>query len=214
MSDKKQKDVMSDVINDIASAVEEPLVEAETVAGVVEVAQAEAQAARARDAETIIIKFDDEIEAARAVRVLNKALRRRHDTIYQGALVSREEDEQLVVEDLRDLGFADLITGTAAIGYDLGRDSLRLARTSAAVGFGLLRDSARLLQRTALRAMGVGGSTLTLPTRRGLDSFQAAEGLGTAVILEEGETAVVVVADHETAAELMTDLVRSGGEIA
>ena len=117
MGKEDEKDIMSDVINDISSAAEEANEEAPDTAE--EAAQVFAEAAEAEeeeeitpaDAETIVVKFDDEIDAARAVRVLNKALRTQHETIYQGAVISRDEDdEELQVEDLRDMGLADVIT--------------------------------------------------------------------------------------------------------
>lgn len=215
MSENDEKDIMGDVINDISSAAEETPDTAEEAAQVFEEAAEEAEDKTPADAETIVVKFDDDLDAARAVRVLNKALRTRHETIYQGAVVKREEDdEELQVEDLRDMGLADVITGTAVIGFDLGRDGFKLVRTTAAAGIGLIVGGIRLLRRTALLAAGIGGSTWTLRRRRNLDSFHAQEEIdATGTDLEPGETAVVIVADHETATEVATELVRSGGEL-
>ena len=228
MSENDEKDIMGDVISEISSAAEETPDTAEEAAQVFEEAaeedaseeeasseEEEAEEKTTADAETIVVKFDDDLEAARAVRVLNKALRKRHETIYQGAVVKREEgDEELQVEDLRDMGLADVITGTAVIGFDLGRDGFKLVKTTAAAGIGLILGGIRLLRRTALLAAGMGGSTWTLRRRRNLDSFHAQEEIdATATDLEPGETAVVIVADHETATELATELVRSGGEL-
>lgn len=217
MGENNEKDIMSDVINDISSAAEETPDTAEEAAQVFEEAaeEGEAQEKTPEDAETIVVKFDDDLEAARAVRVLNKALRKQHETIYQGAVVTRNEpDEELQVEDLRDMGLADVISGTAVIGFDLGRDGFILVKNTAAAGIGLILGGIRLLRRTALLAAGMGGSTWNLRRRRHLDSFHAEEEIGaTATDLEPGETAVVIVADHETASEIATNLVRSGGEL-
>ena len=162
MSQKNEKDVMSDVINDISSAVEEAEETAEEIIAEIpdtaeEAAQVfeEAAAEKERtpeDAETIIVKFDDDLEAARAVRVLNKALRKRYQTIYQGAIVKRKDkDADLQVEDLRDLGLADLVTGTAAIGINLGRDGFKLVWTTATAGISLIVGGIRLVRRTFSR---------------------------------------------------------------
>jgi hypothetical protein len=249
MSPKKdEKDVMSEVINDISSAAEEASEEVSDEAAelmddsaeLMEEAEASAEetleeavngdpdtaeeAAEVfveadleertpEDAETIIVKFDDELEAARAVRVLNKALRKRHDTIYQGAIVTRNErKEELEVEDLRDLGLADLITETAAMGINLGRDSFKLIWKTAAAGIGLVLGGIRLARRTVLQAAGLGGSTWTMRYRKQLDTFHKDEG--TSTNLEPGESAVVIVADRETAVEIANDLIKSGGELA
>jgi hypothetical protein len=229
MSEEDRQDVMSDVISDISSASEETTEEArdeaqeeveESREAVQEVAEAIAQAAIARDegtpsgAKTIVVKFDDDIEAARAVRVINKALRKRDDTIYQGAVVRRKKEDKLQVEDFKDLGLTDLVTDTAAIGIDLGRDSFRLVWNAAASGFGIVTGGVRLLRRSVLQALGVGGATLTLHRRRQLDAFEPEEDVQASTTrLVPGETAVIIVADSETANELATDLVRSGGEL-
>lgn len=220
MGENNEKDIMGDVINDISSAAEaaaeEPVETAEEAAAVFEeAAEAEEEELTPADAETIVVKFEDDLNAARAVRVLNKALRTKHETIYQGAVVTRNEaDEELQVEDLRDMGLADVITGTAVIGFDLGRDGFMLVKNTAAAGIGLILGGVRLLRRTALLAAGMGGSTWNLRRRRNLDSFHAQEEIdATATDLEPGETAVVIVADHETASEIATNLVRSGGDL-
>lgn len=225
MSDKDGKDIMSDVINDISSAADAAAEETQdavevTAADIDEAADEAAEAGAAEesaeppaDAETIIVAFDDELDAARAVRVVNKALRQRNETIYQGAMISRDDDE-LTVEDLRDMGLTDVVTGTAGIGLDLGRDGFKLALSAATTGLALIGSSFRLLRKTALLTAGLAGSTVTIPVRRGLTSFDADEDLqDPTTILEPGNTAVVIVADHETAAELATDLVRSGGTL-
>jgi hypothetical protein len=231
MTKKDEKDVMSEVINDISSAAEEAeeaapdtaeaaaevFLEAEPdtaeeAAGVFMEAEEEKERTP-EDAETIVIKFDDDLEAARALNVLNKALRKRHESIYQGAIVKREEKkEELEFEDLRDMGMADLITGTVGIGVDLGRDSFKLVWKTATAGVGLVLGGIHLLRRTALLARGVGGSTLTLGKRHQLDTFAAQEEMKTD--LEPGESAVVIVADHDTAVEIANDLIKSGGELA
>jgi hypothetical protein len=249
MSPKKdEKDVMSEVINDISSAAEEASDEAseeaeemmdeavelmeeaeasaeetleESTAAIPDNAEeaaevfveADIRGQTPEDAETIIVKFDDDLEAARAVRVLNKALRKRHGKIYQGAIVTRDEKkQQLEVEDLRDLGLADLITETAALGINLGKDGLRLLWKTAAAGVGLVAGGIHLLRRTTLQAAGLGGSTMTMRYRKQLDSFHNEEG--TPPNLEPGESALVVVADRETAVEIANDLIKSGGELA
>jgi hypothetical protein len=215
MSKKDEKDVMSEIINDISSAAEENPEEAmEEAAEAVEEAIEEFEEAvkAAEDAETIVVKFDDDLETARAVRVLNKALRKRHETIYQGAVVSREDEDEIVVQDMSDMGFANLITGSVGIGIDLGRDGFNLVRSTAAAGIGLITGGIRLLRRSALLAMGLGGATWTVPRRKKLEAFENLEG--TTVNLQPGETAVVIVADHDTAVEVANDLIKSGGELA
>ena len=105
-----------------------------------------------------------------------------------------------------------LITGTAGIGFDLGRDGFNLVRSTAAAGIGLITGGIRLLRRSAILAMGLGGATWTVPRRKRMDAFAAGEA--TSVDLEPGETAVVIVADHDTAVEVANDLIKSGGELA
>jgi hypothetical protein len=240
MSPKKdEKDVMSEVINDISSAAEEAAEEADELmeeaensvedtlneaaddTWVDELPDTAEEAAEVfeeagftpKEAETIIVKFDNDLEAARAVRVLNKALRKRHDTIYQGAIVTRDEKkEELAVEDLRDMGLADLVTDTAAMGINLGKDGFKLLWKTAAAGVGLVVGGLNLLRRTVLQAAGLGGSTMTMRYRKQLDTFHDEQGMQTN--LEPGESAVVIVADRETAVEIANDLIKSGGELA
>lgn len=223
MSKEEKKDVMSDVINDISAASAEEVEEAQEA---IEEVVAEAQEALEEaveaeqestppDAETIVVKFDDELEAAQAVRIINKALRKRKDKIYQGAVVKRAADEVLEVEDFSDMGLGDLVTGTVKIGYDLGRDSVKLVWTTAAAGVGLVTGGIRLLRRTALLATGLGGSTLTMRRRKKLDAYHPPRNVDSSTTdLAPGETAVVIVADRETANELATDLIKTGGELA
>jgi hypothetical protein len=225
MNQDENKDLMGDIINDISSATDEASAVDETpstgelleeMQESLEEVQEEIEEEQAKAAaETIVVKFDDDLEAAQAVRIINKALRKRHDTIYQGAFVKRAADEELEVEDFSKLGLADLVTGTAAIGFDLGKDGARLIWTTASAGLGLITGGFRLLRRTALSAAGLGGSTLTLRRRHKLDSFQPEEDITiTTSDLAPGETAVVIVADRDTANELATDLVQRGGELA
>jgi hypothetical protein len=205
---KETKDVMGDVINDISSAVEETVEEA-----MEETPEPAEEAALAPD--RLVVKFGNEIDAARAVRVINKALRDRQDTIYQGAMISREENDELKVEDLSDMGLSDVITGTAALGFDLGRDGVRLVWTAATTAAALVTAGFKLLQRTALMASGLAGATRTIPQRRRMEALFDEDDLQeTAIDLQPGETAVVLVADFDTASDLAADLVRSGGELA
>jgi len=228
MSKNDNKDIMTDIINDISSAADETAEEMQDTGEEVQVSLDEAlqglrEAAEAAQdqaevhagAETIVVKFDNDLEAAQALRIINKALRKRKDTIYQGAFVKRAGEDELDVQDFSQAGLADLVTGTAAIGYDLGKDGVKLAWTTAAAGVGFITGGIRLLRRTALSAAGLGGSTLTLRRRHKLDTFEPEEKVAVSTTdLAPGETAVVIVADRETANELATDLVRHGGELA
>ncbi|MFN2143106.1 MAG: hypothetical protein ACK2U5_21650 [Candidatus Promineifilaceae bacterium] len=228
MSKNDSKDVMGEIINDISSASDETVEEVQdtveenqvslddALSGLREAVEAAQEQTEApAGAETIIVKFDDDLEAAQALRIINKALRRRKDTIYQGAFVKRAGDDELEVEDFSKTGIADLVTGTAAVGLDLGKDGVKLAWTTAAAGIGFITGGIRLLRRTALSAAGLGGSTMTLRRRHKLDTFEPEEEVAVSTAdLEPGETAVVIVADRETANELATDLVQHGGELA
>ncbi|MFN2137753.1 MAG: hypothetical protein ACK2UK_17470 [Candidatus Promineifilaceae bacterium] len=217
MSSKNEKDIMEDVISDISEAHADIADDAaEAVAEIIEEVQeaaAESEAAAA-EPETIVVTFENELDAERAVRVINKALRRREDSIYQGAMVQRRGEDELKVEDLRDMGLGDVITGTAGIVIDFGRDGARLAWSLVTSGTSLVAAGFRLLRKTALQTANLAGSTRTIPQRRHLEMFLGDEALQAEMSgLEPGETAVVIVADHDTASELVTDLVRSGGEL-
>jgi hypothetical protein len=218
MSKENEQDVMEDVINDISAAREEVIEDAsEAVAEMVEEIQevSPEAGAFASTPDTIVVTFADELAAERAVRIVNRALRMRKDTIYQGAMIHRLGENELKVEDLRDMGLADVITGSAGIVFDLGRDGVRLAWSLVTAGTSFIAAGFRLLRKTALQTVNLAGSTRTIPQRRELDQFYSEEELQTETTrLEPGTTAVVIVADHETASELATDLVRSGGELA
>lgn len=164
--------------------------------------------------ELMAVFFDDENAARNAVRILNKALRSEQRTIYQGALLSRGKDNALTIRDLRDMGLGELITGTADLTLDTSRTGLKLTWAVVSTGVGVVVGVGRLAKNTFDRAMGLLGSFFSIPSRRRLERFDAGmqvQELG--VQLPEGKTAVIIIADHETAAELTTDLVRSGGAL-
>jgi hypothetical protein len=164
--------------------------------------------------EIMTVFFDDENAAQNGVRILNKALRSEHRTIYQGALLSRDKDNALTIRDLRDMGLGELITGTADLTLDTSRSGLKLTWAVVSTGVGVVVGAGRLAKNTFNRAMGLLGSFFSIPSRRRLERFNPdAQVQELGLQLPEGKTAVIIVADHETAAELTTDLVRSGGAL-
>ncbi|MEA3335167.1 MAG: hypothetical protein U9R25_04605 [Chloroflexota bacterium] len=180
-----------------------------------EIAESKRETEPASEPEMIVVRFTDEKDAEDAIHIVNKALRKRNETIYQGALVTRGEDNELHVRDLRDMGLFDIITGTVGLTFDLGRGGLHLMLSAAMASLGFFVGGWRLLRNTASRSATLVGSTWTIPKRRQLESFEAGDALESSDAgLEPGTSAVVIVADHETASELATDLVRSGGEIS
>lgn len=162
----------------------------------------------------VVARFDDPKQAEDALRAMNKALRDESKTISQGAVVSLRRNGSLRVRDFRDMGLGDLVMSAADLTIDVGAQSAKIALTALLVGAGLLLDGLRLVKNSAGRAVGLAGVTLSLPSRRALDDFAAGDELQSlSVSLEPGDTAVVVVADNETAAELATKLVHSGGTL-
>lgn len=166
------------------------------------------------EAEVLVVTFDSEEAARSAVRVLNQALRDEDRTIYQGALLSRAADNELRIRDLRDMGLGDLITGTAGLTIDTGRSGLKLTWAAVSTGVGVVIGGLRLARNTIDRAAGLLGSFWSIPSRRRLDRFDPDEQVQErGQDLEAGKTAVVILASHETAAELATKLARSGGRL-
>jgi hypothetical protein len=162
----------------------------------------------------VVARFDDPKEAEDALRIMNKALRDESKTIYQGALVSLRRNGSLRVRDFKDIGLGDLVMSTADLTVDVGVQSAKIALTALLVGAGLLLDGLRLVKNSASRAIGLAGVTLSLPSRRDLADFTSGDELQSlSVGLEPGDTAVVVVADHDTAGELATKLAQSGGTL-
>ena len=123
--------------------------------------------------EIIAVSFDDENAAQNAVRILNKALRSDHRTIYQGALLSRGKDNALTIRDLRDMGLGELITGTADLTLDTSRTGLKLTWAVVSTGVGVVVGVGRLAKNTFDRAMGLLGSFFSIPSRRRLERFDA-----------------------------------------
>lgn len=163
---------------------------------------------------TVVARFGDPKQAEDALRVMNKALRDESKTISQGAVVSLRRSGSLRVRDFRDMGLGDLAVSAADLTIDVGVQGAKMALTALLVGAGLFVDGLRLVKNSAGRAVGLAGVTLSLPSRRALDDFAAGDELQSlSVSLEPGDTAVVVVADSETAAELATKLVHSGGTL-
>ena len=166
------------------------------------------------DPETLVVTFEKEKDAQEAIRVINKALRKRHGSIYQGALVSQDEENEVKIQDLHDTGLTDVVRGGLDLVFDTGRDGFRLVWSTLGAGMFFFGGGWRLVRSTVRRGLGLLGTTWTIPRRRRLETF-GAEGkvAPTGVELEPGGSAVVIVADHETAVGLATELVKSGGEI-
>lgn len=165
--------------------------------------------------ETLVVTFEKREDAEAAVRVINKALRKRHDTIYQGALVSLDKDREVQIQDLHDTGLSDVIVGGVGLVLDTGIGGFRLLWSTLGAGIFFFGGGWRLLRSTVRRGLALAGTGWTIPRRRRLEEFGAEGHIEpTSVDLQSGGSAVVIVADHETAAELATDLVKSGGEIA
>lgn len=164
----------------------------------------------------LVVTFEKQKDAEEAIRVINRALRKQRGAIQQGALVTREgEDERLTVRDLHDTGLLDVAREGFDIALDTGREGARLVWSTVGAGFVFLGGGWRLVRGLTRRSLGLLGTTWTIPRRRRLDAFAAAAAQERdEVELEPGETAVVLVADRETAARVATDLVRKGGEIA
>lgn len=162
----------------------------------------------------VVARFDDAKQAEDALRVINKALRDESKTISQGALVSLRRNGSLRVRDFRDMGLGDMVMSAADLTIDVGVQSAKIALTALLVGAGLFLDGLRLVKNSADRAIGLAGVTLSLPSRRDLDDFAAGDELQSlSVSLERGDTAVVVVAEPDTAGELATKLAQSGGTL-
>jgi hypothetical protein len=162
----------------------------------------------------VVARFDDPKQAEDALRVMNKALRDESKTIYQGALVSLRRNGSLRVRDFMDMGVGDMVLSAADLTIDLGVESAKIALTALLVGAGLFWDGLRLVKDSASRAVGLAGVTLSLPSRRDLADFTSGDELQSlSVGLEPGDTAVVVVADQDTAGELATKLAQSGGTL-
>jgi hypothetical protein len=167
------------------------------------------------EAEVLMVTFDDETAAREAVRVLNKALRNSDRTIYQGALISRMEDNELRIRDLRDLGLTDVIKGTFDLTFETGRTGLKLSWAVVSTGIGVVIGTARLAKDALSGVMSLVSSVLSMPSRRHLDRYDASEQIQeTSETVEPGTTTLVILGTPETVKDLATDLARSGGRIS
>lgn len=163
-------------------------------------------------ATTIVAKFEDAADAEKALRTLNKTLRDEEKTIYQGAIVSREEDGEVHIKDMRDLGLADIIIDAADATIGIGLSGMGLLVGMATAGLDLMFDTIRVVRNSAGQVIGVTAEALAYPNRKLLKSYQpGSEILKAGDGLQPGDTAIVVTADEATASELATDLARKGG---
>jgi hypothetical protein len=163
---------------------------------------------------TIVVKFPVSADAERAFRALNKTLRDEDKAIYQGAVVSRREDGELRIKDMRDLGLTNIIVDAADATMSIGLGSLGLLLGIAGAGLNVLVSTVRLAKNSAGQVVGLASETLAYPRRKMLCAYEAGpEVVKASKGLAPGETAIVVTADEKTALDLAADLKNSGGEV-
>ena len=166
------------------------------------------------DVSTIVVKFPRSADANKAFRTLNKTLRDENKTIHQGAVVSRKENGELRVRDMRDLGLVDLMVDAANATISVGLGGLGLLVGVASAGLKILFDTARLAKNSAGQVVTVAGETLAYPSRKLLGAYEAGpEIVKASRDLAPGETAIVVTADAKTAHALAADLEQGGGKV-
>ena len=164
--------------------------------------------------QTVVAKFEDPADAEKALRKVTKALRDEDKLIYEGGVVSLREDGKLKFKDMRDFGMTDIFVDAADTTISIGLGGLGLMMGVATAGLNFVFDSLRLVRNNAGQVIGLAGAVLAYPNRKLMSAYEpGAEMLKLSKNLEPGETAVVVTADPDTAANLATDLARSGGEL-
>jgi len=163
---------------------------------------------------TVVAKFDERADAERALRALNRILRDEEKMIYQGAVVTRRDDGELRVSDMRDLGLADIIMDTADATLRIGLGGIGLVTGAFMAGLNVAVDMVRYVRNSAEQILNVVGESLSYPERMLLSSYEPGEEITLpATGLAPGESAIVVKADQKTALDLAADLKRSGGEL-
>jgi hypothetical protein len=164
--------------------------------------------------QTVVAKFDDPADAEKALRKVTKALRDDDKLIYEGAVVTLDKNGEARVKDIKDIGLSDLIVEAADTTISIGIGGLGLLMGVATAGLNFVFDSMRLVRNNAGQVVGLAGNVLAYPNRMLMSAYQpGAEAIKVSKNLAAGETAVVVTADPDTAAELATSLARSGGEL-
>jgi hypothetical protein len=164
--------------------------------------------------QTVVAKFDDSYDAEKALRKVTKALRDQDKLIYEGGVVALDEGGELEFKDMRDIGLTDIIVDAADTTISVGLGGLGLVMGVAMAGLNFVFDSLRLVKNNAGQVIGLAGEVLAYPNRKLLSSYRpGAETLKLSKSLKPGETAVVVTADPDTAANLATELARSGGQL-
>ena len=129
-------------------------------------------------------------------------------------MVSLREDGKLKFKDMRDFGLTDIFVDAADTTISIGLGGLGLMMGVATAGLNFVFDSLRLVRNNAGQVIGLAGEVLAYPNRKLMSAYEpGAEMRKLSKNLEPGETAVVVTADPNTAADLATDLARSGGKL-
>ena len=160
-----------------------------------------------QNAEVVVVTFEDRNQAQKALRSLNEADRADLIDIHEGALVSRDVYGEIHIDDLKLIGFDDLV-----------RNSVGIALNVAVSGTGLLLVTAfeglRILSRGGWQLAGLATALLASPLHRMRDTIIPDSRVKTVgADLEPGGSAVVAVVNADVATDLAAELERRGGVI-
>jgi uncharacterized membrane protein len=164
------------------------------------------------DSEVIVAKFDDSRNAQRALREVKKAMSQQQIAVREGAVIRRDINGGLSINDVRELGLGDVVRGATDLTLGLGRGGFGLALRLFGGAVGLAADGVRLALHGAWRAVFFAGAVIATPGRKlssylELDKYMQTVGED----LDPGTAAVILVVTEDPEGDLAETLVGSGG---
>ena len=167
-----------------------------------------------RDSRMIVAKFDDSRDARRALREVKQAMSQQQVAVREGAVIRRDIDGGLSINDVRELGLGDIVRGTTDLTVGLGRGGFGLALRLFGGAVGLAADGVRLALHGAWRAAFLAGAVIATPGRKlssymELDKYMQTVGED----LDPGTAAVILVLADDQDGDLAEMLAGSGGTL-
>jgi uncharacterized membrane protein len=150
--------------------------------------------------QVIVARFDNPGEARKALKTLNKTLKKQNVDLQQGALVTRAPDGILEIEKLNDNSLGRLATDAVDLTAFVAMGSVKIMASTVRAGFGLLSSSFG-------RAAALAGSVAAVSVNRArtfTGGDKPLRRIGGS--LEPGAAAIMVVVDAAHAEQVATVL--------
>lgn len=155
----------------------------------------------------LIATFPSDRDAQSAVKHVERVLAATDRNLQQGALISRSEDGQLAVRDLKDTSLRDIVASGTNLAIFLGAGTVKIALNATKAG-------AALFWHSGSRFLELTGAVATYPVKK-LGAFARSddEALALGKKLAPGSIAVALVVDVESTAAVRDAIAAAGGTI-